>query len=188
MGFHPRDPMDYGHDYWAKYLAMDSTPMGEELTHARKELVDWYWNGSVVDIGIGGGKFVEAMRERGYGFDVNPEAVLWLHNRNSFCDPYEHGVDAIACWDSLEHIPNPEALIAKVREWVFVSLPIFNDPNRAKQSKHYRPGEHIWYWSDAGLVAWFDELGFDLAEKNDRESVLGREEIFTYVFRRRHAD
>lgn len=185
MGFHPREPMDYGHNYWAKYLAMDNTPMGEALTAARKELVEWFWAGDVVDIGIGGGKFVEAMGARGYGFDVNPEAVQWLFNRSSFRDPYEHRIDAICCWDSLEHIPDPAALISQVNKWVFVSLPIFNKPERATESKHYRPGEHIWYWSDTGLIKWFDELGFELAEKNNRESTLGRDEIFTYAFRRR---
>lgn len=184
MGFHPRPPMSYEGPYWQKYLVMDASPMGEALTEARKSLVENYWDGPVVDIGIGGGRFVESMGDKGIGFDVNSEAVEWLVERGSFFDPYSSDVDAITCWDSLEHIPEPEALINQVNKFVFVSLPIFNDPEKVTSSKHYRPGEHIWYWSDSGLIKWFDSLGFELVERNNVETQLGREEIWTYVFRR----
>lgn len=184
MGFHPREPMSYEHDYWEKYLVMDDTPLGDALTAARKELVDFYYSGPIVDVGIGGGKFVRSMDDRGFGFDVNTDAINWLMANNRFCDPYASNVDCISCWDSLEHICHPEALINQVNQWVFVSLPIFENPNTITQSKHYRPGEHIWYWSDFGLTKWFKELGFQLVEKNNMETDLGREAISTYVFRR----
>lgn len=184
MGFHPREPISYQHDYWEKYLGYDNSPMGEALTAARKELVDFYHSGDIVDIGIGGGKFVSSMGARGFGFDVNTDAINWLMANNRFCDPYASNVDAISCWDSLEHIPCPEALINQVNKYVFVSLPIFNNPNTITESKHYRPGEHIWYWSDWGFINWFARLGFVLVEKNNMETELGREAISTYVFRR----
>jgi len=184
MGYHPREPISYEHDYWNKYLVMDNTPLGDELTKARKDLVDWYYSGNVVDIGIGGGKFVTAMGTQGFGYDVNADAINWLMANDRFCDPYASPVDCITCWDSLEHIPNPEALIHQVKEYVFVSLPIFDNPATITKSKHYRPGEHIWYWSDFGLIKWFKELGFINIEKNSMETELGREAISTYVFRR----
>lgn len=184
MGFHPREPISYEHDYWEKYLGYDDTPLGEALTAARKELVDFYYRGSVVDVGIGGGKFVLSMGAKGFGYDVNKDAVDWLMAYGRFCDPYSSPVSCITCWDSLEHIPNPENLINQVTDWVFVSLPIFENPNTITKSKHYRPGEHIWYWSDFGLINWFKGLGFELIEKNNMETDLGREAISTYVFRR----
>lgn len=184
MGFHPRDPISYEGPYWQKYLGYDDTSMGKALTDARKSLVESYWNGPVVDIGIGGGKFVMSMGNKGFGFDVNSEAVEWLVARGSFLDPYSSHVDVVTCWDSLEHIPVPEALINQVNKFVFVSLPIFNDPDKITQSKHYRPGEHIWYWSDSGLIKWFADLGFELIERNNCETQLGREDIWTYVFGR----
>jgi len=184
MGFHPREPMNYEHDYWKKYLVMDNTPLGDALTEARKELVDFYYRGTVVDVGIGGGKFVTAMGAQGFGYDVNKDAINWLMANDRFCDPYASRVSCITCWDSLEHIPHPENLINQVTDWVFVSLPIFENPNTITKSKHYRPGEHIWYWSDSGLTKWFKDLGFELIEKNNMETDLGREAISTYVFRR----
>jgi Methyltransferase domain len=184
MGFHPRKPMSYEHDYWQKYLVMDNTPLGDALTAARKDLVTFYHSGDICDIGIGGGKFVDSMGAKGFGFDVNEDAINWLMENNRLVDPYANFVDAISCWDSLEHIPCPENLINQVKQWVFVSLPIFDNPNTITKSKHYRPGEHIWYWSDSGLIKWFDRLGFALVEKNNMETLLGREAISTYVFRR----
>lgn len=188
MGWHPRKPMDYGSAYFADYLIRDASPMGESLTRERVNIVKDYWTGPVVDIGIGGGRFVEAMKEYGHGFDVNEEAVRWLKEQDKFCNPYERCVDAITCWDALEHIPDPEALIHCVNKYVFVSLPIFTSPKHVLSSRHYKPGEHLWYWTDEGLVMWFDRLGFDLVEKTDIESVLGRDEIYTYVFCRRGDD
>lgn len=184
MGFHPREPISYESDYWNKYLVMDDTEMGDALTKARCDLVNFYNKGLVVDIGIGGGKFVSAMGESGFGYDVNTQAIDWLVESGRFVDPYANRVNSICCWDSLEHIPNPEALIEQVDNFVFVSIPIFNDPNTVTQSKHYRPGEHIWYWSDFGLIKWFENLGFINVEKNNIETVIGREDISTYVFRR----
>ena len=77
MGFHPRPPMDYTGPYFEKYQALDATPMGEALTRARMEMVKRHIDpASVLDVGIGGGRFVE---EAGcFGYDVNELANVWL--------------------------------------------------------------------------------------------------------------
>ncbi|MDT4809465.1 hypothetical protein FQZ97_423530 [compost metagenome] len=182
MGFHPRPPMNYSGPYFEKYQLLDATPMGAALTLARMELVGKHFRGLIVDIGIGGGRFVT---ESGcQGFDVNPEAVDWLKQQRRYLDPYQQSVPAITCWDSLEHIAEPEKLIARARQWVFVSMPIYRDAQDCLSSKHFKPGEHLWYWSLDGLVDWFDRLGFELVELNHAESELGREDITSFAFRR----
>ena len=183
MGYHPRPPMDYSGPYFEKYQALDATQMGEELTRARVALVKRHFAGQVVDIGIGGGRFV--VDADCWGYDVNTEAVAWLRARERFFDPYINAVEAITCWDSLEHIPEPEKLIAQVGEWVFVSMPIYQSAKQCLTSKHFKPGEHLWFFTDPGLVGWMSRQGFELAERNDIESRIGREEIVTYAFRRR---
>ncbi|HHX0910209.1 TPA: class I SAM-dependent methyltransferase [Pseudomonas aeruginosa] len=183
MGFHPRPPIDYRGSYFAKYQQMDSTPMGAALTRARVELVRRHFAGKVVDIGIGGGRFV--IDSGAMGFDVNPDAVAWLKAHESYYDPYK-GVAAITCWDSLEHIPDPEALIRSVGEWVFVSMPVYKDQTDCLKSKHFKPGEHLHYWSVRGLIGWFAKMNFGCVEINERESDLGREGITSFAFRRFH--
>lgn len=182
MGYHPRPPMDYSGPYFEKYQALDATPMGERLTQARVAMVKRHFDGQVVDIGIGGGRFVQDADC--WGYDVNAEAVAWLRARQRLFDPYNHAVEAITCWDSLEHIPEPEKLIAQVGEWVFVSMPVYVGQWDCLSSKHFKPGEHIWYFTQNGLIAWFARQGFGCVEINERESELGREGITSYAFRR----
>ena len=182
MGFHPRPPMDYTGDYFAKYQALDATPMGAALTKARVDLVAKHFAGQVVDIGIGGGRFIT--ESGAMGFDVSAEAVAWLKEQDRFYDPYANHAEAITCWDSLEHIPEPEKLLDKVGEWVFVSMPTYYDQQDCLASKHFKPGEHLHYWTERGLIRWFARNGFACWDISERESELGREGITSFAFRR----
>jgi len=185
MGHHlVSNPIKYENGYFQRYRELDKTQMGADLTFARTRLVLKHCDHVPVDIGVGGGRFVESMGC--YGYDVNPFAVEWLKSIGRFKNPYtEENLNAITCWDSLEHLEDPRELIDRVKGYVFVSIPIFNDSNEILTSKHYRPGEHLWYWSRDGFVNWFDELGFDLLEQNTEETTLGRENIMSFVFKRR---
>lgn len=181
MGWHGRKPMDYEGAYFAKYQELDATPMGEALTRARVEMVRRHFTGKVLDIGIGGGRFVE--ESGGFGFDVNPEALQWLNANGCYKNPY-FGWDAMSFWDSLEHIPDPELVLRSIGDWAFVSMPIYKDQADCLKSKHFKPGEHIWYWTLEGFVSWMDRQGFELREINHAESELGREGITSFAFRR----
>lgn len=186
--------MLYGGEYFAHYQKLDATQMGGLLTRARLDLVKKYVNpAEVVDIGIGGGRFVEEAQCRGY--DVCPDAITWLQKIYAHCDPYLHremgangvtswGVRAITCWDSLEHIEEPEKLLACVKEWLFVSIPICETASEWVQSKHMKPGEHLHYFSLQGLVRWCGEQGFECVEINHAETELGREGITSFAFKR----
>jgi hypothetical protein len=76
------------------------------------------------------------------------------------------------------------ALLANVREWVFVSLPIFRDAEHALRSKHFKPDEHCWYFTRNGLVFAMQTCGFALVSESNVETDLGREDIGTFAFRR----
>lgn len=184
MAYHTARPMTYGGDYWNEFVSRDNSEMGAALTKARIDFVRSGWAGDkrgIVDIGIGGGRFVSDMGCR--GFDVNQQAIQWLKSQHKWKDPYDC-VDVITCWDSLEHIPDPSELIGCVNCMVFVSLPIFTDVEHIRSSRHYKPGEHIWYWTHDGFVAWMDRQGMTLIECNKMETELGREGINSYAFAR----
>lgn len=175
--------MLYSGDYFAHYQKLDNTKMGALLTRARLDLVSKYTSpGISLDIGIGGGRYVQ--ESGGYGFDVCDDAKTWLVSNNAFVDPYQQQVDVVTCWDSLEHIPDPRALLGQVRKWLFVSLPVFEDADDVLSSKHYKPGEHLWYFSSTGFINWCAEQGFECVEMNRVESDLGREGIMSFAFKR----
>lgn len=161
---------------------LDNTIMGRELTHARKSLVEQYTSEIPVDIGIGGGAFMDKMDC--YGYDVGSEAIDYLMARDKFVDVYQQKVGVITCWDSLEHIIDPSLLINQVTGWIFVSMPVYLNKEDCLRSKHFKPGEHLWYWTTEGLIDWFGNLGFDCLEVNNVETDIGREGITSFVFKR----
>lgn len=183
----------YDAAYFGKYEGYAATPMGRAITAARVELVRRFVAPFeiLVDVGIGCGDFLLAVREHGYnawGYDVNPAGIEWLRERWALLDPYlATSVRALTLWDALEHIPDPGALLARVRPGghVFVSLPVVpgDGPPRADW-KHLRRDEHCWYWTGPGFVGWMREHGFELLSRTDVETELGREDIQTFAFRR----
>ncbi|HEY3984638.1 methyltransferase domain-containing protein [Cedecea sp.] len=174
----------YNPDYFARYQAMADTPMGVQLTAARIQLVSRHYQGPVLDVGIGSGQFVNSY-PGALGFDVNPAGVAWLHERNAFADLYADRWRALTMWDVLEHIDDPARAVGQATESVFVSLPIFEGAEHILASRHYRKDEHIWYWTHDGIVRWFAEQGFRMVEHNRCESMLGRDGIGSYAFRRK---
>lgn len=183
IGVHTAPEIIYDGDYFGKYLEYDASQMGAELTRLRCELVARHVTqpGKMIDVGIGGGAFVAAAGC--YGYDVNRSAIDLLFVSGKYSDPYL-GCDVATLWDSFEHIADIEEIINAVGEWVFMSLPIFSGELDAKTSKHYRPGEHLWYFTEDGLIWLMDKFGFTLVEKNDMETQAGRESIMSYAFKR----
>jgi len=186
IGWYPVTEAPYDAAYWARYRRQDATETGAALTRARCALVSRHLMGrpgTVVDIGIGGGRFVEASGAR--GFDINPAAIDWLQTNDRWFDPYSAPFHAATFWDSLEHIHDPAPLLANVRGVAFVSLPIFSGPEHIVRSKHFRKDEHCWYFTRAGFIDFMDRHGFRMLEVNVMEQHCGREDIESYAFARR---
>jgi hypothetical protein len=189
MGYFPvgaRDEDVYDAAYFQKYRGYAETTLGRRLTAARIALVGRHWNGRVLDVGIGSGQFVEA-HGRALGYDVSAPAIAWLLERRLFHDPYavDGGVDAVCCWDSLEHVREPARLIASARRWLFLAVPIVPGTGPPLPDwRHFRPEEHRWYWTTVGLILWLAEQGFEVVEAGMPETDLGRSDIWSFACRR----
>lgn len=194
VGYYPVEAgaEPYDDSYFNKYVEMAQTEMGRNISAARVDFVNRHWRGSLVDIGIGCGAFITARnRVTGdtatRGYDVNPTGREWLNSRGLFIDPYDSRfeVEAVTLWDVLEHIRDVRALVDRVRQFVFVSLPIFVNVGHVRGSKHFRREEHCWYFTPHGLAAVMNHLGFEMVDSNWMETELGREDIGTFAFRRK---
>jgi len=183
VGWFPVEAQPYDAAYWERYRALDRTPAGDQLTDMRVDLVAQHWAGELVDVGIGGGRFMQ-QRPFTLGFDVNPAAVAWLQALGAWRDPSAAPVDALSFWDSLEHIHDPAPLLRNVRRYVFTSLPIFDGPEHVLRSRHYRRDEHCWYFTRTGIERFMAGFGFDLLHADEREQAAGREDIGSFVFKR----
>lgn len=187
MGYYPVRPDGvYDEQYFAKYMLYAETPRGRHLNEIRTSLVARHAGreAALIDVGIGCGAFIEERGPGAWGFDVNPAGVAWLEDRGLFRDPRQDPAPILTFWDSLEHIPEPGPFLAGAQEWAFVSLPIFRDADHVLRSRHFRRDEHCWYWTRGGFIAWMGEHGFSCVEHGTPESLAGREDIHTFVFRR----
>lgn len=143
---------------------------------------------SVLDIGAGSGAFIRDAQAWGFqmrGFDVIPETASLLRAQGLYADDAGQ-FDAVTMWDVLEHIEDPAQALASIRRgaMLFVSLPIYADLSRVRESRHYRPGEHLWHFTDGRFVSWMTSLGFKLLERSDHEVRAGRDSIGAYAFQR----
>ena len=189
IGYMPfTSPPIYDDAYFEKYVPMGESTFGVALNALRAGLVLRYVprGNELLDVGIGDGAFIRARGAWTLGYDVNPKAKRMLERRDAWCDPLGAGKSVwnATFWDSLEHMENPETLINMVKDHCFVSIPVFLDKDHILRSKHFRPNEHYWYFTRAGIIKWFWDLGFDCLEMNDMETKLGREDIGTFVFKR----
>jgi methyltransferase family protein len=189
IGYYPVEAglAPYDQDYFDRFERDANTDLGRALMRARFDFVERHFRGKLIDVGIGSGAFVELRRGRGrstYGYDVNPAGLKWLNDRMLLVDPYLVPFAAMTLWDVLEHVADFPALLAGVREWLFVSLPIFRNAEHVLGSKHFRPDEHCWHFTRDGLVFAMKCGGFGLVEESAIETELGREDIGTFAFRR----
>lgn len=176
----------YDEDYFNKCRGYEGQEIANKINAARVGLVDRIAGPSrkVLDIGIGSGEFIKS-RPNTFGDDINAKAVAWLQEQGKWRRDLGQ-FDAFTFWDVLEHVPIPECYFGQMKNLslLFTSLPIFDDLRRIRESKHYRPNEHFYYWTRRGFIAWMNQYGFRLIEQNDDETKAGRERILSFAFQR----
>jgi hypothetical protein len=181
--------IDYGQEYIDDYNDKRGSEIAKALNEARVELVRKYWLiNSVLDYGIGSGEFIESRNKstliNTFGYDINPVGVDWLRERELYRWNVED-FEAVCMWDTLEHIPEPSKILSRISKYLFMSCPIIDDITKVRESKHYKPGEHLYYFTEDGLKLYMDAAGFRCLEVNDDEVKAGRTDIKTFVFKRR---
>jgi methionine biosynthesis protein MetW len=146
-------------------------------------------NSSVFDIGCGDGstlKFlIEKKNIKGEGVDVSNEAVkmarskgieAFMGNVASHEFQITKRYDYIIISEVLEHIPNPEDLMEKVKH-KFKKMLIVSIPNIGHYMHRLRllfghfpvqwawhPGEHLRFWTVKDFKKWVNNLGFQIVE------------------------
>lgn len=181
------DLVPYDQAYFDKCAGYEDEAIAVKINAGRVKFVNDYVGAlaPVLDIGIGSGEFI---KKRGHtmGFDVNPVALDWLRKHDRLATDLS-AFGAYTFWDVIEHVPTPEDYLqhVKLHAFIFVSLPIFEDDlSDIRSSKHYRPGEHLYYWTEFGLLKWFGWHGFRPLEGRSFETAAGREGIRSFAFKR----
>lgn len=122
---------------------------------------------SVLDFGCGNGDFLlNGKTELGmkvHGIEAAADYPLNFINR--VADPVP--CDLFTCFDSIEHVEDPRALLAKVQSpYICISLPWCHERTLGLEWfanwKHRRPGEHLWHFDHLSLPALLGEFGYKL--------------------------
>lgn len=183
LGYLRSTGYSYAEEYWDKYNEYSSNEIGKKLTDFRTSFVKKHLKSfdNFCDVGIGSGQFVQHVNSKGY--DINHYAKNWLVEQGRYGDPYTTKFEALSFWDVLEHIDNPATILEKTNN-IFMSVPLHHGVDACLASKHLRPNEHIWHFTQTGVEFFMKYHGFDLIDQDDGETKAGRESIMTYYFRR----
>lgn len=178
----------YDAAYHNKFLERANTELGKKIYKCRWDLVQRHAHGklTLLDFGCASGAF-HMSSPNGYrteGYDVNP------HTGFSDSSVLEH-VDILTMWDSIEHLHSPAELLSEIApDWLFLSTPNLESVRGDIRAwKHYRPGEHLYYFDRYSLKEVLDYCGYDIVETNFEEGALrdpkNPEAIITMAAKRR---
>ena len=166
----------YNGDYLLHYKLYDATDMSRELNEARWEFViSSKPRGPILDFGCGASSFEKYK-------PVGQE--LYCYDPYFKCDYgfLQVDIDTITFWDSFEHIRRISMIPLIGARQIFISLPIIEEGARLYHWKHYIPDEHIWCFTHRALTRLLGKWGYEFVIRKDFEIVLGREDIWSYLF------
>lgn len=149
-----------------------------------KSFVD---GGKLLDVGYGNGSFLKLAAKN--GFDVYGKDVHGADYGIREIELSAHVWNLVTFFDSLEHFPDLISVREIRAECIIVSTPYrpVSFPNDLSW-KHYRPGEHLHYFSENSLMTLFLNMNFVgsfMVEDAVRGSRNGEPNILTCVFSER---
>ena len=160
---------------------------------------------TVLDIGCGEGLLLQYLSEVkgivGYGIDVSEEAVRLAQARGVQAEVADifhwdatQDYDYIILSEVLEHLPNPEEVVIKVRnrfrKALLVSIPnIGYYPHRLRLllgrfpiQWGWHPAEHLRFWTVLDFVEWIQELGLTVADVRPSNGFPGLYRLWPNLF------
>jgi len=183
------EPFEYGEEYFTRYCEYRGSKASLCIVGARIEMVKRFGDGDVLDVGVGNGEFLEHLNREGircFGYDINPHAVEMLKERGDFLLPGSATVRTATFWDTLEHIPDPASFLGLVDATrVLMSIPIYSSVDSLLSWKHFKPGEHLYYFTEEALVTYMGDLGYEAIYVGRPEEKCGRQDIMSFAFSRR---
>lgn len=176
----------YNARYLENLLEMYAGSM-EDISNIRWQLIERLEAKTILDYGSGNNAF-SLFRPDGvvidsYDIGIIIGSVLYPQTGIRH-DKY----DLICLWDVLEHVDwrnNPDE---KMLEWIgkadalAATVPIFQD-GELEEWKHFKPGEHLTYFTIESFIEFIKSLGFTILEHSQPECPP-RTDIHSFLFRR----
>jgi len=167
--------MIYDINFYEKTLRQNSAT-AEFINFIRWDWVEQCHAKTVLDYGCGAGWF-RAFRRNGAtvdSFDIMPVPQTGI-NHNEY--------DLVCFWDVIEHLPDlaiAEDLIRRSR-YTAMTIPIMPDDVELKTWKHYKPGEHLHYFTVDGIHDWMRNLNRKLIKVGQPECPP-RTDVWSFLY------
>jgi hypothetical protein len=204
----------YDVEYFEKLKGYENTEIGRKLNDGRVKIVyESIFNHldtpfcTLLDFGCGACTFLTRMKNsattikqlrniRLFGYDINTYSRDELDNLqiiyfNPFYDTNRDElrfINIFTFFDTIEHLAEPWHIFDLIPDGaiVIVSIPIFKDisVDGIKSSKHYRPNEHFWYFTERGFKSFMAYHKLMCLGVYNYEIQAGREDIYTFVFKK----
>lgn len=158
-------------EYLEEYYQEANSELGKQIIDSRWEFVQSHVShGTLLDYGCGIGHFIQAAPE---GF------ICEGYDNNKFSPYTDESVlsltyDIVTMWDVIEHLQSPlEPIIRAKPNYVFICTPDADSINgRPFKWKHYKPGEHLIYFTGRTLMMSLNGIGFDCIGISHKEGEL----------------
>ena len=173
--------MKYEIDYYEKMLRQYSET-GEKIAQIRWRFISEINPRIVLDYGSGVGWF-RAWRPPGIevdSYDIGPvpqtDIRLIMYDVTCF-------------WDVLEHVPSTKILepVFSLSRHIALTVPIKPTRTSLLDWKHYKPGEHLHYFTHDSIQDLLGGYGFDLLRESKAECPP-RTDIHSFLFKKRRCD
>jgi len=179
--------MNYDCEYYYNLLKIH--------THTAKAITDIRWNflKSIIPLGthahIENGGFTVLDYGCGVGWfkAFKPDWVVQVDTFDIMPVPQtgltRDKYTVLTMWDVLEHIPDFTTLVPILEKVSFVAMTIPIKPEKVGWGtwKHFKPGEHLQYYTEDLLKALFDRYDFQLMAKETPECPP-REDVVSFLF------
>lgn len=178
-------PVVYGKEYLRTYEGRPTVQMSwVRLGYIYRFLQ----SGTILDIGYGDGEFIRQARYAKYaafGYDTHQDD-LGVPTANM-----AGNWDAITMFDSWEHMPDLTAPLASKAKYVFLTVPHLETsatPEWLESWRHFKPNEHIHYFTRAAIHFWWNRHGYEVIDACPVEDVIRKgpesPNTMTYTIRR----
>jgi len=139
---------------------------------------------TVLDYGCGVGWFAAFRPKAPKVLTVDTFDIMPVPQSGIVHDKY----DLVTFWDVLEHIPDFTEIkpVLDKTDFVALSIPIKPPCMFWDKWKHFKPGEHLHYYSVELLEALFNYYSFDLMV-DEMPECPPREDVHSIIFKKREA-
>ena len=169
----------YGIEYFENMLRMYAKT-AEDIATIRWKFVADVDPDTVLDYGSGVGWF---RAHRPIGVHVDSYDIADVPQTGICLEHY----DLVCFWDVLEHIPNFEVIhnVLDSTNHVALTVPVLPDGVKIENWKHWKPGEHLHYFSVEMLDAMFREFDFKRIKVSMCECPP-RQDVQSFLFKKSH--